>query len=165
MPNIKHKFTKEQCEKAASENFTIAGAFKSLGLTEAGGSYHAIHRHFKKYNIDYSHFLGQAHFRGQLLGHQKPVEHYLVNGKSVSSHGLKLRLLKEGIFERKCYRCNGVEWNGAPIPIELNHRDGNHINNELANLEILCPNCHAQEPTHSGKNKVLKRQARENGET
>ena len=163
MPNIKHRFTKEQCEKAVAENFTLAGTLKSLGLTESGGSYGSLHRHLKTYSIDTSHFLGQAHFRGQLFGHQKPITHYLVNGKNTKSHTLKLRLLKEGIFEHKCYRCKGAEWRGGPIPIELNHKDGNHLNNELANLEILCPNCHAQEPTNSGKNKKLKRLARENG--
>lgn len=161
--NIKHKFTKEQCEKAVAENISLTGTLKSLGLAEAGGSYGALHRHLKKYNISISHFLGQAHNRGKLYDHKHPVTKYLVNGKNVSSHRLKLRLLKEGIFEHKCYRCNGTEWRGVPIPIELNHIDGNHLNNDLANLEILCPNCHAQEPTHSGKNKVLKRQARENG--
>lgn len=27
--------------------------------------------------------------------------------------------------------------------MQLHHKDGNHQNNELSNLEFLCPNCHA----------------------
>lgn len=41
---------------------------------------------------------------------------------------------------------------GNPIPLELEHKDGDHGNNEISNLEILCPNCHAFTPTYRGKN-------------
>lgn len=44
------------------------------------------------------------------------------------------------------------EWMGKPIPLELHHKDGNHYNNDLSNLEILCPNCHAQTDNYRGKN-------------
>jgi 5-methylcytosine-specific restriction endonuclease McrA len=39
---------------------------------------------------------------------------------------------------------------GKPIPIELHHKNGDHYDNSLDNLEILCPNCHAQEDNNSG---------------
>jgi 5-methylcytosine-specific restriction endonuclease McrA len=29
--------------------------------------------------------------------------------------------------------------------------DGNHFNNKLENLRIVCPNCHSQTTTNSGK--------------
>ena len=31
---------------------------------------------------------------------------------------------------------------GVPSVLEVAHLDGNRANNELANLAILCPNCH-----------------------
>jgi len=40
-----------------------------------------------------------------------------------------------------------------PIPLELDHIDGNHQNNALDNLRLLCPNCHSLTPTFRGKNK------------
>jgi 5-methylcytosine-specific restriction endonuclease McrA len=40
-----------------------------------------------------------------------------------------------------------------PAPIELDHINGNHHDNRLENLRILCPNCHAQTDTYRGKNK------------
>jgi len=53
----------------------------------------------------------------------------------------------------KCMCCNNIEWQGQPIPLELDHIDGNAGDNSPVNLRLLCPNCHAQTPTHKAKNK------------
>jgi 5-methylcytosine-specific restriction endonuclease McrA len=37
-------------------------------------------------------------------------------------------------------------WFGQPIPLELDHRNGDSNDNRLENLRLLCPNCHAQTP-------------------
>ena len=73
------------------------------------------------------------------------------NPKPITSHKLKLKLIRDGIKEHKCEVCGIVEWNGAKAPIELDHIDGNHTNNVLSNLRIVCPNCHAQTETNSGR--------------
>lgn len=52
----------------------------------------------------------------------------------------------------QCEVCGLVEWNGQPIPIELDHIDGNADNNTVDNLRLICPNCHAQTETYKGAN-------------
>lgn len=77
-----------------------------------------------------------------------PAEEYLGTDKEITSQKLKEKLLKEDIKEFQCEICKNTEWNGKPIPLELHHKDGDHYNNELSNLLIVCPNCHAQMPVH-----------------
>lgn len=54
------------------------------------------------------------------------------------------RLIEEGIKEEKCECCGLSEWMGKPIPLELHHKDFNHYNNNIDNLQVLCANCHMQ---------------------
>jgi hypothetical protein len=68
------------------------------------------------------------------------------------SHRLKIKLIEDGLKTHKCEICETEKWMGKKVPIELDHIDGNHYNNDLKNLRIVCPNCHAQQDTNSGKN-------------
>lgn len=58
------------------------------------------------------------------------------------------------ILEQKghCNKCGLSEWLGQSITLELEHKDGNNINDLRENLEILCPNCHSQTSTWRGRN-------------
>lgn len=47
----------------------------------------------------------------------------------------------------KCQSCDNSEWLGKPITLELEHVDGDSLNNTRENLKLLCPNCHSQTET------------------
>ena len=87
------------------------------------------------YNFDTSHFLGQ--------GWNKDTYDYsrLQNGIAVKSSVLKRLLVN--LRGNKCEICGRSLWNDVPIPLEVHHEDGNTLNNELDNIHLLCPNCHA----------------------
>jgi|Wag4MinimDraft_6_1082665.scaffolds.fasta_scaffold17691_1 hypothetical protein len=68
------------------------------------------------------------------------------------THSRLKRLLIE-THGHKCQICNLASWMDQKIPIEMDHIDGNSSNNELSNLRLICPNCHAQTPTYKAKNK------------
>ena len=64
------------------------------------------------------------------------------------------RVLEEQ--DHKCAHCGIGEWQGQPLTLEVDHKDGNTENNSRENLEGLCPNCHSITDTWRGRNKPAK---------
>ena len=149
----RHKYSVDDLKNAIKNSRSIAQVLDKLGIVPAGGNYKTIKRRIDKHNIDISHFGGQSWKRGQATGPTKPIDFYLTKNSIVQSFKLKKRLLSENIFQHKCYECNQTKWLNNPIPIELHHIDGDPYNNELSNLTLLCPNCHALTDNYRGKNK------------
>lgn len=48
------------------------------------------------------------------------------------------------MFGHKCQICFLSKWNGKKIPLVLDHIDGNHQNNKLENIRLVCGNCDMQ---------------------
>ena len=147
-------WTVEQLEVAVKAAQSIRGVIDRLGLSPCGGSYRYVHMYAKRYGFDTSHWLGQAHRRGSKVPTvpAAPLGEVLVRHRFFSSGKLKRRLVNEGFMKPKCVWCGRKTWRGKPILLELDHIDGDHLNNELSNLRLLCPNCHAQTPTYKGRN-------------
>ncbi len=53
--------------------------------------------------------------------------------------GLKLRLLE--VRGLKCERCDYKKYE----ILQVHHKDRNRSNNDLSNLQLICPNCHYEE--------------------
>ena len=84
--------------------------------------------------------------------HAKPLEELLISGRRCGRWNLKRRLLAEGLKENRCELFGISEWQRRPPAMQLHHKDGDGTNNELDNLELLCPNCHSQTDTYGGRN-------------
>lgn len=59
--------------------------------------------------------------------------------KVVYQRGLKIRLI-----EQRGARCERCSYGKVEI-LQVHHRDWHHSNNVMENLELICPNCHAEE--------------------
>ena len=147
---------KDEIKQVVAKSKSIAEVCRNLGIKPNGGNYKTIHKEIKKYNIDTSHFTGQGWNVG--LGFKpkkkRPLEEILTENSNYQTFKLKNRLFEEGLKERRCECCNNTEWLNKPIALELHHIDGDNTNNKIENLQILCPNCHAQTDTYRGLNRV-----------
>jgi hypothetical protein len=150
----RYKISDDQYREAVRQSHSIAGALRLLGVVPAGGNNRVLRRANKRLDLDTSHFTGQSWSRGTTVRRRaRQIEDYLSNAYPIQSGRLRRRLINEGVLALRCSGCKLETWMDQPIPLELHHIDGNHENNELTNLRLLCPNCHALTPTYRGKNK------------
>ena len=150
------KYTEQQLRTAVKESYSFAQALKSLNIIPCGGNYLVLKRAISHFNLDISHFTFQIWNKGKKIGARKPIKKYLDNEIPISSNKLKKRLINEKFFIPECSNCYLAKWLEKPIPLELDHINGNSSDNRLVNLRLLCPNCHALTPTYRGKNKNFK---------
>lgn len=138
---------------------SYAEVFSKLGMSTSGDSYKVLKKAIDKLGLSKEKINENRakHKEKQLqkLGEKRtiPLEEIL-SGEHGSYKGpvLLKRLIENGYKEYKCEQCGLTEWQGQPIPLTLHHKDGNHSNNRLENLQVLCPNCHALTDNFAGKN-------------
>ena len=143
------KYTKEIMEKACDGALSLAQVCRNLGLKPVGGNYKTVKSNLDKFGIDVSHFTGQRWNKG--LKHVDRTSRYslediLKENIDYKSSNLKERLIIAGLKKNECEVCGYTE------NLELHHINGNHYDNRLENLQILCPNHHAQTHNFRGRN-------------
>lgn len=128
---------------------TTSDVLRELGYRPSGGMHRYISARIGHLGLDTSHFTGRASTRGRTFPGRgaRPLEELLVSGSVISSAKLRVRLVKAGLKEERCEVCGLSEWLGRPLSLQLDHINGDHTDNRLENLRILCANCHSQTET------------------
>jgi len=128
-------------------------ALESLGYHNRGNNYRTLKRRIEEEGIDDSHIRNKPRNYMAVKKTRIPLEKILVrNGVPYNNARLRNRLIAHNFLNNICSICGiGPEWNGQDLTLQLDHIDGDHRNNLLQNLRLLCPNCHSQTPTFAGK--------------
>lgn len=142
--------------EAVKTNVSCQGVMRTLGIKYLSGGMHSlIKNRIKKLGISTKHFLGSGSNSGpnHKGGPRKlSAKDVLVKNRKNDFAREKLTALRRALSEvgikLVCNSCGISDtWNNKKLVLEINHKNGNFIDNRIENLEYLCPNCHSQAPS------------------
>ena len=55
-------------------------------------------------------------------------------------------------FGHRCSICGTDSWLGKPVPLVVDHADGDPFNHSVDNFRLVCGNCNMQLPTFTSRN-------------
>ena len=125
-------YTNDNIIQYSKEVQSIAGLLRKLDLKPVGGNYASIQRKLQQLKVDCSHWTGQSWSKNKQLKDWSKYTRCVY----LKKHLIKLRGLQ-------CEDCRLTKWKCQDIKLEIHHIDGDRTNNEIVNLQLLCPNCHS----------------------
>ncbi|OIK23214.1 HNH endonuclease [Streptomyces malaysiense] len=168
-------YTEERLREAARGARTLSEALERLGVDPRSPTRCYIARRMRRLGVDTSHFEreGTRWTRAVLepvvaasasvnevvrtertrdnrrcrTAEEILVENTSEHATRVPGRRLKRAMNEMGVEER-CAGC-GTDpvWRGRPLPLEVDHIDGDWSDDRRKNLRLLCPNCHATTST------------------
>jgi 5-methylcytosine-specific restriction endonuclease McrA len=146
----------DDLRKVISESLSYSEAIRAIGLDVKTIYLNTIRELVELHEIDTSHFsrklIGKNNGPSSIYDNDSFMLNLVKNSK-LSSKTLKRGLIFNSLIKHKCTGCGiTTEYNGKPIVLQLDHINGINDDNSLENLRWLCPNCHSQSDTFSGRN-------------
>jgi len=98
------------------------------------------------------------------------IENWL-NGKEkgIKKAGWQIQIsgyIRKYLLELNNYSCQSCGWNklhpDGKSTLQVDHIDGNAVNNDFKNLRLLCPNCHSLTENFGSRNKNSTRYLKNN---
>ncbi|MFD4139533.1 MULTISPECIES: HNH endonuclease signature motif containing protein [unclassified Streptomyces] len=156
------RWTRDVLEPVVAASTSMCEVLRRLGLEVVGGHHTHISRRVRALGIDTSHFT-RPNRTGESRSRRTPqtllVEQTSGKARRIPSERLRQAMTALGVTER-CALCRTEPfWRGCPLPLEVDHVDGDWRNNRLENLRFLCPNCHSVTDTYRGRGKARRQEA------
>lgn len=140
----------DEIKEILNDSKSFKDFLKKIGHSYNGSSaYNSIKKQLIELELeipkyDYNHL--------KISKHRIENDLMFIEKSNSSRSNVKNRIIKEKLIEYKCKECNNSgEWNGKKLVLQLEHKNGINNDNRLSNLCFLCPNCHTQTNTYSGK--------------
>lgn len=146
------RVSKSELEQIVQSSICWMDVIRGLNLTFHGSFYASLIKLAKYYNIDVTHFDTK---RAQSIRNGSRLDDSAIfaDNSTVARATVKNRIIKDNLIQYICDSCgnNGI-WLNRKIVLQLEHRNGIRNDNRIENLCFLCPNCHSQTDTYTGKN-------------
>lgn len=132
-------------------NHSCSASFTNIGVNRRGGLFVEVRCNncgalLENRNSIYCDMSCNLEFNFN----KKLSRYFMCNVHPVTNNAIKPLIIFALGYE--CQECGISKWNDKDITLDLEHIDGNSMNNSFMNLTLLCPNCHSQTPTYKSKN-------------
>lgn len=151
MEAVLKTITTEKMQEAFDISSTYSEVISRIGLSRRRQVYSALTEYIWKNKIDLTQFFQNSKNRPKF--NKGLTQEEIFKKDSVFSGSLLKKIKQYNLKDcSKCEICGISDWMGKPITFQVHHKDGDRTNDELDNLQILCPNCHTQTDNYGSKN-------------
>jgi len=157
MSSLVSRASNEEFLAIVRSSSCLSEVIRKLGYTNPRSkhTYTLVKDRILKSGISIAHFNTHRRPSGVSRASKTKLSDLMVENSTVKNvSSFKRRLVSEGVMKYECALCsNSGEWRGFKLVLQLDHINGINSDNRLDNLRFLCPNCHSQTSTYTGRNK------------
>ncbi|MEV6245420.1 HNH endonuclease signature motif containing protein [Streptomyces sp. NPDC051742] len=130
---------------------SFADVMRALGLPVSDQNHRRVRRRVAELGLDTSHFKRRTWGTVRVVAPKAiadTVFRVRPEGSSRENRDRLHRALREVGVPYRCVECgNEGTWRGGSITLQIDHINGDWLDNRRENLRYLCPNCHSKTAT------------------